>query len=57
MRPSPHAAGRTSQRLVVNAIIDNRIAAGTTRPFLLLFGWFVDRKLTEAFRNTASAAE
>jgi hypothetical protein len=56
MPPSPHAAGRTTQRLV-NAIIDNGTAAGITRPFLLVFGWFVDRKLTEAFRHTAAAAE
>jgi len=57
MPPSPPAADRTTQRLVVNAIIDNGIAAGITRPFLLLFGWFGNRKLTEAFRNTAAAAE
>jgi hypothetical protein len=48
--------GRMTQRLSVNGIIDNRIAASITRPFLLLFGWFVDRKLTEAFRTTAAAA-
>jgi hypothetical protein len=50
-------AGRTTQRLTVNVIIDNGIAASIiTRPILLLFGWFVDRKLTEAFRTTAAAA-
>ena len=48
--------GRATQRLAVNVIIDNAVAARITRPILLLFGWFVDRKLTEAFRTTAGAA-
>jgi hypothetical protein len=48
--------GRTAQRLVVNVIIDNGVAAGITRTILPLFGWFMDRKLTEAFRTTAAAA-
>jgi hypothetical protein len=42
--------GRTVQRLVVNVIVDNPVAAGITRPILLLFGGLVDRKLAEAFR-------
>lgn len=48
--------GRVTQRLDVNAIIDAGLAAGLTRPFLLLFGWFVDRKLGEALRTAAAAA-
>jgi hypothetical protein len=48
--------GRVTQRLSVNVIIDNGIAASIARPVLLLFGWFVDRKLTEAFQTTATAA-
>jgi hypothetical protein len=48
--------GRATQRLAVNAIIDNGVAATITRPILLLFGWFVDRKLGEAFRTAAAAA-
>lgn len=48
--------GRVAQRLVVNVILDNGVAAGITRTILPLFGWFVDRKLTEAFRTTAAAA-
>ena len=48
--------GRTAQRLVVNVIIDHGVAAGITRTILPLFGWFVDRKLTEGFRTTAAAA-
>ena len=48
--------GGAVQRLAVNAIIDHGIAAALTRPILMLFGWFVDRKLTEAFRTTAAAA-
>jgi hypothetical protein len=48
--------GRATQRLAVNVIIDNAVAASLTRPLLLLFGWFVDRKLTEAFRTTTGAA-
>lgn len=47
---------RAAQRLVVNVIIDNGVAAGITRTMLPFFGWFVDRKLTEAFRTTAAAA-
>jgi hypothetical protein len=50
------AGGRLTQRLVVNAIIDDWIVAGLARPFLRLFGRFVDRKLTEAFQTTATAA-
>lgn len=50
------ADGRVTQRLVVNAIIDNGVLASLTKPFLLLFGRFVDRKLTEAFQTTATAA-
>jgi hypothetical protein len=46
----------TAQRLSVNVIIDNGLAAGITRTVLPLFGWFVDRKLAEAFRTTATAA-
>lgn len=48
--------GRAAQRLAVNAIIDNGVVAGITRTILPLFGWFVDRKLTEAFRTTAATA-
>ena len=48
--------GRPTQRLAVNAIIDSGLAASVTRPILLLFGWFVDRKLAEAFRTAAAAA-
>jgi hypothetical protein len=48
--------GRAAQRLVVNAVIDNGFAAGIARPVLLLFGWFVDRKLGEAFRTAATVA-
>ena len=48
--------GRATQRLVVNAIIDNGLAAGVARPMLLLFGWFVDRKLGEAFRTASTVA-
>jgi hypothetical protein len=48
--------GHAAQRLVVNVIIDNGVAAGLTRAIVSLFGWFVDRKLTEAFRTTAAAA-
>lgn len=47
---------RATQRLVVNAIIDNGIVAGMTRPVLAVFGWLVDRKLTEAFRTATTAA-
>jgi hypothetical protein len=50
------AGGRVTQRLVVNAIIDNGVLASLARPFVLLFGRFVDGKLTEAFRTTATAA-
>lgn len=50
------AGGRVTQRLVVNAIIDNGVLARLARPVLLLFGGFVDRKLTEAFQTTATAA-
>lgn len=50
------AGGRLTQRLVVNAIVDNGVLARLTRPFLALFGRFVDRKLTEAFQTTAAAA-
>ena len=49
-------AGRTTQRLVVNVIVDNGVAAGLTRPILVLFGWLVDRKLAEAFRTATAAA-
>ena len=48
--------GRAAQRLAVNVIIDHGIAAGLTRAIVPLFGWLVDRKLTEAFRTTAGAA-
>jgi hypothetical protein len=48
--------GRATQRLVVNAIIDNGLVAGMTRPILLVFGWLVDRKLGEAFRTAATVA-
>ena len=48
--------GRTMQRLVVNVIVDNPLAAGITRPILLLFGGLVDRKLAEAFRTVSAAA-
>lgn len=50
------AGGRATQRLVVNVIVDNTVAARITRPILLVFGRFVDRKLAEAFRTTAAAA-
>jgi hypothetical protein len=48
--------GRAAQQLAVNAIIDNGLVAGLARPALVLFGWFVDRKLNEAFRTAAAAA-
>jgi hypothetical protein len=48
--------GRAAQRLTVNVIIDPGVTAGITRMILPLFGWFVDRKLAEAFRTTAAAA-
>jgi len=48
--------GRSAQRLTVNVILDNGVAAGITHALLPLFGWFVDRKLTEGFRTTAAAA-
>ena len=48
--------GRTSQRLVVNVIVDHGLLAGVTRPLLSLFGPLVDRKLSEAFRTAAAAA-
>ncbi len=48
--------GRSTQRLTVNVILDHGVAAGIARTVLPLFGWFVDRKLAEAFRTTASAA-
>jgi hypothetical protein len=48
--------GRVTQRLAVNAIIAQGFAASLTRPFLRLFGWFVDRKLGEAFQTAAGAA-
>lgn len=51
------ARGGATQRLVVNAIVDNGLVAGMTRPVLLLFGWLVDRKLGEAFRTAATVAE
>jgi hypothetical protein len=51
-----HADDRLTQRLVVNAIIDNGVVARLARPFVRLFGTFVDRKLTEAFQTTAAAA-
>jgi len=46
----------SAQRLDAHVIIDHGVAAGLSRPFLLLFGWFVDRKLTEAFRTVTAAA-
>jgi hypothetical protein len=49
-------AGRTTQRLVVNVIVDNALAAGVTRPILVLFGWLVDRKLAEALRTATATA-
>ena len=48
--------GRARQGLTVNVIIDNRVAASITRPILLVFSGFVDRKLNEAFRTAAGAA-
>ena len=48
--------GRTAQRLVVNVIVDNAVAAGVTRPILVLFGWLVDRKLAQAFQTATAAA-
>ena len=48
--------GRATQRLTVNAIIDQGLAATLTRPVLFLFGGFVDRKLNEAFRTAAGVA-
>jgi hypothetical protein len=50
------AGGRVTQRLVVNVIIGNALAARISRPILAVFGRFVDRKLAEAFRTAASAA-
>ena len=47
---------RTTQGLTANVIIDGGIAARVTRPALVLFGWFVDRKLKEAFRTAAATA-
>jgi hypothetical protein len=48
--------GHATQRLAVNVIIDHGLAASLTRPILVLFGSFVDRKLGEAFRTAAAAA-
>ena len=48
--------GRARQGLTVNVIIDQGIVAGVTRPILVLFGGFMDRKLNEAFRTAAGAA-
>ena len=48
--------GRAAQRLTVNVIIEQNIAASLTRPVLFLFGGFVDRKLNEAIRTAAAAA-
>lgn len=48
--------GGATQRLTVNAIIDNGLVAGITRPLLVIFGRFADRKLAEAFRTAAAAA-
>ena len=50
------AGDRATQRLVVNVIIGNALAARVSRPILAIFGRFVDRKLAEAFRTTAAAA-
>lgn len=50
------ADGHATQRLTVNAIIDHGLVAGLTRPILVVFGSFVDRKLTEAFRTATAAA-
>lgn len=49
-------AGRTGQRLAVHVIIDSAVAAGLTRTMLPIFGWLVDRKLTEGFRTTSRVA-
>jgi hypothetical protein len=48
--------GRAAQRLDVNVIIDQGLAAGLTRAIVPVFGWFVDRKLREAFRTASAAA-
>ena len=48
--------GQVTQGLAVHAIIDHRVAAGLTRAIMPLFGWFVDRKLGEAFRTTTAVA-
>ena len=49
-------SGRSSQRLAVNVIVDQRATATITRAIVPLFGWLVDRKLGEAFRTAAAAA-
>jgi hypothetical protein len=49
--------GRATQRLTANVIIDKGIVATLTRPVLFLFGGFVDRKLSEAFRTAAGVAD
>ena len=48
--------GRAAQRLATHVIIDDGAAATLTRAVVPLFGWFVDRKLTEAFRTAGAAA-
>ena len=49
--------GRTTQHLATHVIIDNSVAARLTRTLLPVFGWLVDRKLTEGFRTTSRVAE
>ena len=49
-------SGRSAQRLAVMVIIDQGPVATITRATVPLFGWFVDRKLAEAFRTAAAAA-
>lgn len=49
-------AGRTTQGLGVHVIMDNAVAARLTRTMLPVFGWLVDRKLTEGFRTTSHVA-
>ncbi|MBI2217064.1 MAG: hypothetical protein HYU51_07180 [Candidatus Rokubacteria bacterium] len=47
----------TAQRLRAHVLMESGVAARLTRTLLPLFGWLVDRKLTEGFRVTARVAE
>jgi hypothetical protein len=49
--------GGTAQRLRADVLMESGVAARLTRTLLPVFGWLVDRKLTEGFRVTAHVAE